>query len=191
MKKRKRLVSLLLAITMLFSMLPVSALAVDEVEVAETVTEVGYYETEPTDEGEQSTIEEDNQEGTEEATEEVAPTEEYAADVTEAEDVALPELPEAEVEGESVTEQAMGAVAVSGSCGENVTWTLDEDGTLTINGSGNMTDYDFSNKFYTPWYNSLEEIKTVVIQDGHPRIFRVSVLRQTSRMVQFTAQLAG
>ena len=28
----------------------------------------------------------------------------------------------------------------SGSCGENLTWTLDEDGTLTISGTGEMYD---------------------------------------------------
>ena len=30
----------------------------------------------------------------------------------------------------------------SGSCGENVTWTLTADGTLTISGTGAMTDYN-------------------------------------------------
>ena len=29
----------------------------------------------------------------------------------------------------------------SGSCGENVTWTLDSNGVLTISGTGPMTDY--------------------------------------------------
>lgn len=28
-----------------------------------------------------------------------------------------------------------------GTCGDNLTWTLDEDGTLTISGSGEMTDF--------------------------------------------------
>ena len=30
-------------------------------------------------------------------------------------------------------------VVASGSCGENVTWTLDDSGLLTISGSGAMT----------------------------------------------------
>ena len=30
----------------------------------------------------------------------------------------------------------------SGPCGDNLTWTLTDDGTLTISGTGKMTDYD-------------------------------------------------
>ena len=29
----------------------------------------------------------------------------------------------------------------SGTCGEDLTWTLDDEGTLTISGTGEMTDY--------------------------------------------------
>ena len=29
----------------------------------------------------------------------------------------------------------------SGKCGENLTWTLDDDGTLTISGTCKMDDY--------------------------------------------------
>ena len=29
----------------------------------------------------------------------------------------------------------------SGTCGDNLTWTLDEEGLLTISGQGDMTDY--------------------------------------------------
>ena len=36
------------------------------------------------------------------------------------------------------------SAATSGTCGENVTWTLDEDGTLTISGTGDMDSSDFS-----------------------------------------------
>ncbi len=32
--------------------------------------------------------------------------------------------------------------ATSGTCGDNVTWTLDDDGTLTISGTGNMENYN-------------------------------------------------
>lgn len=52
----------------------------------------------------------------------------------------------------------------SGSCGDNVTWALDSDGTLTISGFGNMDDY----VFYTtiPWYSYRESIKNVQFQNG-------------------------
>ncbi len=32
----------------------------------------------------------------------------------------------------------------SGTCGENLTWTLDDAGTLTISGSGAMNNYQYS-----------------------------------------------
>ncbi len=53
----------------------------------------------------------------------------------------------------------------SGECGENLTWSFDEDtGILTISGSGNMADYvDSSN---TPWYDYRDKIKEVIIGDG-------------------------
>ena len=50
-------------------------------------------------------------------------------------------------------------VVASGSCGENVTWTLTEDGTLNISGTGPMT-----NNSYLGQYSS--RIKTVNIREG-------------------------
>ena len=57
----------------------------------------------------------------------------------------------------------------SGYCGaeddgSNVTWNLDSDGTLTISGSGEMKDYDYSNT--TPWYEHIDKIKSVTITSG-------------------------
>ena len=51
----------------------------------------------------------------------------------------------------------------SGNCGangDNITWTLDDAGTLTISGEGEMADY------YSPWYDQKESIKRVVIENG-------------------------
>ena len=50
----------------------------------------------------------------------------------------------------------------SGSCGENLTWTLDADGTLTISGTGEMEEYDWSE---SPFYKN-DKIKKVVIEEG-------------------------
>lgn len=50
----------------------------------------------------------------------------------------------------------------SGTCGESITWSLDDGGILTISGSGEMTNYDYSN---SPW-NSNEAIKQIVIEEG-------------------------
>ena len=53
----------------------------------------------------------------------------------------------------------------SGTCGDDLTWTFDEEtGTLTIEGSGIMEDYDFGCN-YTPWTAYRESIKSVVIGD--------------------------
>ncbi|MBE6574188.1 MAG: leucine-rich repeat domain-containing protein [Ruminococcaceae bacterium] len=53
--------------------------------------------------------------------------------------------------------------AASGKCGDNLTWSL-SGGTLTISGSGAMTNYNYFEK--APWYDSRNDIKNVVIKDG-------------------------
>ena len=54
--------------------------------------------------------------------------------------------------------------AASGTCGENVTWTLDDEGTLTISGTGDMTD--FISYYTVPWYSNRLNVKKVVIENG-------------------------
>jgi len=54
----------------------------------------------------------------------------------------------------------------SGNCGangSNVTWKLTSDGTLTINGTGKMADYEWSG---APWYDVRSQVKKAVIEDG-------------------------
>ena len=59
----------------------------------------------------------------------------------------------------------MGAVVViSGTCGGALTWKLDSKGTLTISGTGAMTDYTKSG--VAPWNKDCEEIRFVVIENG-------------------------
>lgn len=64
---------------------------------------------------------------------------------------------------------SVGAVD-SGSCGDNLNWTLDDSGTLTISGTGSMDNtYEWvidTEKTTAPWVNSLVKIKEVVIQEG-------------------------
>ena len=60
-------------------------------------------------------------------------------------------------------------VIASGECGtegDNLTWTLTEDGTLTISGEGAMADYFFAISDYAPWYTYCEQITTVIVGDG-------------------------
>lgn len=58
---------------------------------------------------------------------------------------------------------AAGTVA-SGTCGENLTWVLDDAGTLTISGTGEMKD-----SFYPGedcWESYLDAIRTIVLEPG-------------------------
>lgn len=52
---------------------------------------------------------------------------------------------------------------VTGSCGDNLTWTLSE-GILTIEGSGAMSDFPESTM--APWYEFRTEIKKLVLPEG-------------------------
>ena len=59
----------------------------------------------------------------------------------------------------------------SGTCGDNLTWTLDSEGKLTISGTGEMEDYEFGKGPFdapSPWldYAPRNAIKTIVIRDG-------------------------
>ena len=54
--------------------------------------------------------------------------------------------------------------ASSGPCGKNLTWTLDDAGTLTISGTGEMWNWNGYSD-YTPWYFSRSSIKSVRIND--------------------------
>ncbi len=61
----------------------------------------------------------------------------------------------------------------SGTCGYNLTWVLDDAGTLTISGTGAMYDYYYDlyyegieNERVSPWIENVENIQAVVIQPG-------------------------
>ena len=53
----------------------------------------------------------------------------------------------------------------SGTCGEDVSWKLSEDGTLTISGNGAMSN-DWAPGISAPWYTNREKILTVIIENG-------------------------
>ena len=52
---------------------------------------------------------------------------------------------------------------ITGTCGPKATWTL-SGGALTLSGTGAMTN--FANKTAMPWYEYLDQIEKVVIEDG-------------------------
>ncbi len=65
-------------------------------------------------------------------------------------------------------------VRASGECGangNNLTWTLTNDGVLTVSGSGPMKDYDktevsFLGKERAPWYEYRSGIGRIVLEEG-------------------------
>ena len=55
-------------------------------------------------------------------------------------------------------------VVASGSCGDNITWELDSDGTLRIDGYGPMYDYEWYNG--GPWLSQSIKAKRAILSDG-------------------------
>ena len=55
-------------------------------------------------------------------------------------------------------------IVASGTCGDNLTWKLDDEGTLTISGKGAMTEWVHSHS--APWATYSNTINKVVIQPG-------------------------
>lgn len=56
---------------------------------------------------------------------------------------------------------------LSGSCGDNATYALDfATGTLTISGTGAMTDYSTSDSNRSPWYKFNSYITDIVVSSG-------------------------
>ena len=59
------------------------------------------------------------------------------------------------------------AEEMSGTCGDNLTWSFDEaTGTLTISGTGDMTDYSYDSYSSAPWKSKWASIKTAKISEG-------------------------
>ncbi len=79
------------------------------------------------------------------------------------ESTSLPDMP---------TEQseplAEDGIINEGTCPDGLKWSLTNDGTLTINGSGTMMDYDYiwSSEIEPPWLKFEYNIKNVIISNG-------------------------
>ena len=54
-------------------------------------------------------------------------------------------------------------IIYEGECGDNLTWVLTDDGTLTISGTGEMYNYLSSTQ---PWYHLQNSINDVIIENG-------------------------
>ena len=179
----KKLLAWLMAVTLTFQL--VTPVFAEEIEETQTATEAVEVETEaptteiPTTEPtttdametaapEETSVPTEPQPTTEvtEATETTASTEETTSASTEpTEETTEPTL-------DLFAED--GNVIASGTCGaqgENLTWVLTEDGTLTISGEGEMKDYSYKkgNAVYfivTPWYANNTQITRILIVAG-------------------------
>lgn len=65
----------------------------------------------------------------------------------------------------SVSAMAAATTVASGTCGDNLTWVLDSEGTLTITGSGDMYAYN-KEGICAPWYNIREKVTQATIGGG-------------------------
>ncbi len=86
---------------------------------------------------------------------------------------------------EAVDDEAMlFAATASGDCGENAHWELD-NGTLTITGTGAMSNYGSHNQ---PWYSQKSSITKVIISDGITNIgnyaFNICTSLQTAELAE-------
>ena len=55
-------------------------------------------------------------------------------------------------------------IVANGTCGDNLIWELDKDGTLTISGTGEMKSYGHISE--VPWYAQKDSVKEVIINSG-------------------------
>lgn len=150
----KKLFALLLALTMTFQLAqPVWA---------ETVAAEPTQTTQTPEETEETVPESTEPETTEPAV--PAQTEAPETTAPETTEASVPESGEPQPDAEPSAEDVPAPQSDStGVCGESLTWTL-AGGTLTISGSGAMTDYGESNT--APWYSGREQITAVVVDRG-------------------------
>ena len=172
----KKLLALLMALTLTFQL--VTPVFADTEEAETTAATEAVLETEaPTEAPAEAPTTDAAVPPTE--TEPAETTDATAAPVTTeptltAETTAPTETAEVTEETTAPTEETLSLLdegVLSGECGENLTWTLDEStGTLTISGTGDMWDYDVtaSGEATAPWRDM--SFTTLVLEPGITRI---------------------
>ena len=192
MNGKKLFAAILCLVMLLSSMIPISVMAEDVQPDVTEVEQVEEQETSTEPMGQSTTetrMPETEAETTPELETDPVISEIEAAELeeTEQEQVTLPEedvisepdtVPEEIENGEEQTEATetetpsaeneaatlFADTGASGSCGDNLTWTLNSSGILTISGNGTMTDYSRQN--LPPWDDWKETITEVVLAAG-------------------------
>lgn len=80
---------------------------------------------------------------------------------------------EPEPSSSSASTIAENNIIASGNCGDNITWTIDNEGELHLSGSGPMYDYyvlygssDQNTGLFSPEWFGTNFVKTLVIDEG-------------------------
>ncbi len=87
----------------------------------------------------------------------------YAADIEivdeqEEENITIDEPETAEEPAQLPPANGMNNIVARGECGDDLIWTLDDQGTLTISGTGEMNDYERGD---APWFDKRDLVKRV------------------------------
>lgn len=77
--------------------------------------------------------------------------------------VSLPYEPSGSNRESEDSKEALTGVS-SGTCGYDLSWVLDDNGILTISGTGNMSKYTYSSR--PEWSSQAADIKQVIIESG-------------------------
>lgn len=129
---------------------------VQEEVAEENATEIEEQETQFEETAEQETAQENVQEVAEETTVAEEPTVQESVAEGATETAVIADTATVNIENKDAR------IVESGKCGDNVTYTLDSDGVLTISGSGDMYTYDWGT---SPFYHNTS-ITRVVIENG-------------------------
>lgn len=141
MKKMKRVLVVVLAVGMMMGTWSIPALASENEDVIEVANDIagieeGSMNAENLEDDEAAignkVAEIENGAGSEEGVENDEPMETQSGGDEYGNDYA----------GDDIYESNGGKILESGVCGDNLTWTFSDDGTLTISGNGEMWDYD-------------------------------------------------
>ena len=178
MKLRKRFIACFLSGVMVVSSVQ---FAVDYVYAEEVETEIEGVigETEEQESGEESEWEnvssletdavlENESQGTAELDTVTVDTDDTQFESDPENSTEIIEILEEEQEESKIIDVSSAEIA-SGSCGTNLKWFLDDEGVLTISGSGKM---EWVTIFDVPWMSYKEDIKSVLIVNGVTNIGR-------------------
>lgn len=179
----KRMIALILAMAMCLSLLSVNVWAGEVVtEEAETsaVDSVSseYMSVSAHSDGEDAPSDEEHTEENEDDTEDYSMSETEAESGREednepeeeesAHNQEKPDKGRKDAEEDEVGNLTTQGTVYSGNCGaqgNNLTWTLDDKGTLTIRGTGEMKNYNSYNS-HSGWESQNERIRSIVLEEG-------------------------